>query len=162
MEESGEDLPNMIAIDIQRHLSSLTESLTEYFPSLQCKNNYWVQNPFKITEMPTELTAADYESLIETTSDSTLKDNFEERPIAIFWGNLIEQYEKLAKQAMQELLPFVSTYFICESGFSRYAQTKTKYRARLDTTSDIRIQPSAIKLNFSELLQSRKQMHCFH
>jgi len=29
-----------------------------------------------------------------------LKDNFEELPIAIFWGSLIEQYDKLAKQDM--------------------------------------------------------------
>jgi len=34
-------------------------------------------------QIPTELTAADY----EITSDSTLKDNFEELPIAIFWGS---------------------------------------------------------------------------
>jgi len=42
-----------------------------------------------------------------------------ELPVAIFWGGLIEQYEKLAKQAMQELLPLASTY-LCyyESGFS--------------------------------------------
>jgi len=32
----------------------------------------------------------------------------------------------------------------------------------LDATSDIRIQLSAIKPNFSELLQSRKQRHCSH
>jgi len=30
--------------------------------------------------MPTELTAADYESLREITSDTTLKDNSEELP----------------------------------------------------------------------------------
>jgi len=41
------------------------------------QNDCWIQNPFKITEMRTELTAADHESLIEITSDSTLKDNFE-------------------------------------------------------------------------------------
>jgi len=51
------------------------------------QNDYWIQNPFKITEMRTELTSADHESLIEITSDSTLKDNFEELPIAIFWDS---------------------------------------------------------------------------
>jgi len=88
--------------------------------------------------MPTELTAADYESLIEITSDSILKDDFEQLPIAIFWGCLIKRYAKSAKEAMQELLPFASMY-LREPGFSRYAQTKTKYRSRLDVTSDIKI-----------------------
>jgi len=61
---------------------------------------------------------------------------------------------------MQELFPFASTYLCsCESDFSPFVQTKNKYRARLDATSDIR---SAIKSNFSELLQSRKQIHSSH
>jgi len=45
----------------------------------------------------------------------------------------------------------VLSYVTCmTSGFSRYAQTKTKYRARSDATTDIR---SPIKPNFSELLR---------
>jgi len=39
---------------------------------------------------------------------------------------------------------------------------KTKYRAKLNITADIIIQLSAIKPNFSELLQSNKQTHCAH
>ena len=96
---------------------------------MQSKNNYWVQNPFKVTERPIELTATDYENL---------KAKFEEVPVAVFWGNLIELlYEKLSKQATRELLPFASTY-LCESSFLRYSQTKIKCRARLDAASDMR------------------------
>jgi len=40
---------------------------------------------------------------------------------------------------MQELLQFAPTY-LCESGFSQYAQMKTKYHTTLDATSDIGIQ----------------------
>ena len=69
IEEFGENLPDTIASEIEDHLSSLTESVQEYFPNLHSKTNSWVQNPFKITEMPMELTASDYESLIELTSD---------------------------------------------------------------------------------------------
>ena len=154
-------MPDTIASEIEDHLSTLTESLQKYFPNLDSKTNSWVQNPFKITEMPMELTASDYESLIELTSDSVLKAKFEEVSIALFWGNLVEVYENLSKKATQELFPFASTY-LCESGFSRYAQTKTKYRARLDATSDMRIQLSHIKPNFSDLVRSRKQVHSSH
>ena len=124
IEEYGENLPDTIASGIEDHLSSLTESVQEYFPNLHSKTNFWVQNPFKITEMPMELTASDYESLIELTSDSVLKAKFEEVSIALFWGNLVEVYENLSKKVTQELLPFASTY-LCESGFSRYAKTNT-------------------------------------
>ena len=160
IEESGEHLPDMIVNDIKKHVSSFIESLTE-FPNLQSKNNYWVQNPFEVTERPTELTVTDYENLIEITCDSVLKAKFEEVPVAVFWGNLNELYEKLSKQATRELLSFASTY-LCESGFLQYSQMKTKYYARLDAASDMRIQLSNIKPNFSELLYSRKQTHFSH
>ena len=146
--------------DIEKHVSSLIESLAEYFPNLQSKNNYWVQNPSRL-QKDQQLTATDYENLIEIICDRVLKGKFEEVPVAVFKGNLIELYEKLSKQATRELLSFASTY-LCESGFSRYSQTKTKYCARLDTASDMRIQLLNIKPNFSELLYSRKQTHFLH
>ena len=80
-----------------KNISSLTKPLTEYFPNLPSKNNYWVQNPFKVTERQTELTATDYENLIEITCDSVLKAKFEEVSVAVCWENLIELYEKLSK-----------------------------------------------------------------
>ena len=83
-------MPDTIASEIEDYLSSLTESVQEYFPNLHSKTNSWVQNLFKITEMPMELTASDYESLIELTFDSVLKAKFEEVSIALFWGNLVE------------------------------------------------------------------------
>ena len=161
IEKFGENLPDTIASEIEDHLSSLTESVQEYFPNLRSKTNSWVQNPFKITERPMKLTASDYESLIELTSDSVLKAKFEEVSIAFFWENLVEVCKNLSKKATQELLSFATTY-LCESGFSQYAQTKTKYRARLDATSDMRIQLSHIKPNFSDLVRSKKQVHSSH
>ena len=86
--------------------------------------------------------SADYEKLIEITSDTRLKANFEEVPLDVLWGNLLE----ISKQAIKILLPFATTY-LCESGISRYVNMKTKCRSKLDATSDIRIQLSNIKPN---------------
>ena len=118
-------LLDMIVNDIEKHVSSLTESFTEYFPNLQSKNNYWVQNPFKVTEKPIELTATEYENLIEITCDSVLKAKFEEFPAAVFRGKLNSTtvYKKLSKQSKRGLLAFSSTY-LCELGFSRYSQNE--------------------------------------
>ena len=46
-------------------------------------------------------------------------------------------YSNVAKKAIQDILPFVSTY-LCESGFSTLLQMKTKQRNRLDVENDMR------------------------
>ena len=48
--ESEIDLPAETVLDIKDHLRSLSISLNEYFPDLEIKDRYWVQNPFRVTE----------------------------------------------------------------------------------------------------------------
>ena len=103
----------------------------------------------------------DYENLIEMTSDTQLKAKFEEEPLDGFWGNLSDEYPEISNRALRVLLPFVTTY-LCESGFSRYASIKMKYRSKLDATRDMRIQLSSIKPNFQRIMRSKKQMHSSH
>ncbi len=83
-QESEVDLEVEILNDIKNHLNSLSESLIEYFPNLKNKDNYWVQNSFKVKEKPTGFLAVDYENLKEITSDTSLKAKLEEVPVAIF------------------------------------------------------------------------------
>lgn len=101
----------------------------EYFPEEQennLKNYEWVKNPFAVTEKPICLTAQQYESLIDLTSDSVLKTAFAEEPLTEFWCGVGGEYPELSQKAISVLLPFVTTY-LCESGFSAYVATKTKY-----------------------------------
>ena len=58
-------------------LKSLSTSLNEYFYYLEIKDHYWVQNPFRVTEKPSDFHAAAYEKLIEMTSDTEVKTKFE-------------------------------------------------------------------------------------
>ena len=48
-----------------------------------------------------------------------------------------DSYPKVAKNAIQGILPFVSAY-LCESGFSALLQMKTKQRKKLDVENDAR------------------------
>uniref|UniRef100_A0A8C0H0I0 Zinc finger BED domain-containing protein 5 n=1 Tax=Chelonoidis abingdonii TaxID=106734 RepID=A0A8C0H0I0_CHEAB len=127
---------------ILQHLCDLQASLLEYFPTTTY-DNPWVRNPFVITAKPVGFTAHDYENLIDLISDSDLKQKFKDLPLNNFWSSLIEEYSSVAKCAVQVLFPFVTTY-LCETGFSYYTATKTKYRNRPDAAPDMRIQFSSI------------------
>ena len=87
--ESGEDLSNTISDEIENHLHSLAGFLHKYFPNLRSKKNFMLQNPFKIMEMPIELTVLDYKSLIEHRSDGVQKAKFVEFLITLFLVKLI-------------------------------------------------------------------------
>ena len=81
--------------------------------------------------MPMELTASDYESLIELTSDSVLKAKFEEVSIALFWGNLVEVNEKLLKSCyrLRRLTCVNQVFSICtnEDQISCQARCHIRY-----------------------------------
>ncbi|GBP73643.1 Zinc finger BED domain-containing protein 5 [Eumeta japonica] len=61
-----------------------------------------------------------------------------------------DEYPMLGKMALNIFLPFPTTY-LCETGFSTYTATKTKYRNRLDAESDMRLQLSSIKPDINQL-----------
>ena len=111
-------------------------SLNEYFPCLEIKDHYWVQNPFRVTEKPSDFHAAAYEKLIEMTSDTEVKTKFEKLFLDVFWDYINKEYPDISKQAIKILLPFSTTY-LYDSGFSRYTSTKTKYRSKLDTAEEV-------------------------
>ena len=75
--------------------------------------------------------------MIESTSDTQLKAKFEEVLLDILWGSPLEEDPEILKQDTKMLLLFATTY-LCESEFSRYANTKTKCQSKLDATPDIR------------------------
>ncbi|GBL90425.1 Zinc finger BED domain-containing protein 5 [Araneus ventricosus] len=158
LEESEVDLDMEIRDGIKTHLSSLQQSLTDYFPNLENQDNYWVQNPFKIKEKPKGFHSLDYENLIELSSDTQFEAKFRTVSLTIFWSDVFDEYPNLAKQAIRILLPFATTN-LCEAGFSKYVATKTKYRNKLDAAPDMRIQLSNLTPNFKRIMESKKQVH---
>ncbi|GBM84908.1 Zinc finger BED domain-containing protein 5 [Araneus ventricosus] len=161
LEESEVDFDMEIRDGIKTHLSSLQQSLSDYFPNLENQDNYWVQNPFKIKEKPKGFHSMDYENLIELSSDTQLEAKFRTVSLTIFWSDVFDEYPNLAKQAIRILLPFATTY-LCEAGFSKYVATKTKYRNKLDAAPDMRVQLSNLTPNFKRIMESKKQVHPSH
>ena len=79
------------------------------FPNLEYREHCWVQNPFRVTEKSTGFSSADYEKLIEITSDVQLKDKFEEVSLDVFRRNLLEEYSDISEQAEQIPLKVAKT-----------------------------------------------------
>ncbi|VVC39076.1 Hypothetical protein CINCED_3A008027 [Cinara cedri] len=93
-------------------------------------------------------------------SDNCYQTLFKSTPISEFWAQLGEYHSILSSKAKLLLLPFGTTY-LCETAFSRYTATKTKYRARLDAENDMRLQLTSVTLDIDKL-SSKKQAHCSH
>ncbi|GFW33091.1 zinc finger BED domain-containing protein 5 [Trichonephila clavipes] len=116
-------------------LTSMRASFEKYFPEVQntkMKLNSWIHNPFiPNLQKPESMSNEIYESLLEM-SDTSMESLFKTTPLNDFWCRIRDEYPMLGKMALNILLPFPTTY-LCETGFSTYAATKTKYRNRLLT-----------------------------
>uniref|UniRef100_K7FJM3 Zinc finger BED-type containing 5 n=1 Tax=Pelodiscus sinensis TaxID=13735 RepID=K7FJM3_PELSI len=151
LEENGYKLDEDIRSDIADHLHDLYTNIIKYFPNINDNNN-WIRNPLSLTEKPVSFSTQDYENLIEIASDGQLIQKFKVSLIT-FWSD--SRIFILSRCTIRQLLPFASAY-LCETGFSNYAATKTKYRNRLNAAPDMRIQLSSIKPNIKRICQEKK------
>lgn len=82
--------------------------------------------------------------------------------LASLWSLAASQYLSVSKQAIKFLLPFTTTY-LCDSGFSIVAVTKSKARnklkAILNATLHVSLSPIPPRL---DLIISQKQAQVFH
>jgi len=125
------------------------------------KNELWIKNPFIVNTRPPAMSAKEHETFIEMTSDSPLQEKFKSIPLVEFRCSSKYEYPQLSQKAELALLPFAITY-TCETGFSTYVSTKTKYRNRLDAEPNMIIQLSSIKPNIKNICNNIKQFHLSH
>ncbi|KAJ0183269.1 hypothetical protein K1T71_001245 [Dendrolimus kikuchii] len=151
--------------ELVQYLTSLRASFEKYFPEEQdtkMKLHSWIHNPFSPNlQMLENMSNEIYESLLEMSSDTSMESLFKTTPLNDFWCRTRGEYLMLAKMALNILLPFPTTY-LCETGFSTYVATKTKYRNRLDAELDMRLQLSFIKPDINRLMKNKKQFHTSH
>uniref|UniRef100_A0A3P9LFA5 HAT C-terminal dimerisation domain-containing protein n=1 Tax=Oryzias latipes TaxID=8090 RepID=A0A3P9LFA5_ORYLA len=138
-----------ISHSVSQHLSQLAEKFAEYFPEDPREGHMWVVDPFSVdpTENDVALPSHLESQLLEVSTDSTLKGQ---------WGKL-----DLALRAVKVLLPFTTTY-LCESGFSTVATTKTKARSRLRASLEatLRVSLSPIPPRLDLIMSKRQAQVC--
>ena len=155
----GDDVPSEALIQcIADHLKSLEERLNQYFPASKCIPAR-IQQPFlAVMDEDDDL----HEELIDMKTNIGVKVLFESIPLADFWCSQLESYPNLAQSALQNVLPFPTTY-LSEAGFSALVQIKTKARNRLgDVDHDMRLALSKTSPRIDLLVDSKKQEQKSH
>ena len=95
------------------------------------------------------------EELIDLQHNAALKHKFTNISVSDFWVQCLEGYPLLAKRALEQLVPFATTY-LCERAFSSMVAIKSKYRNKLDIKSDMRVALSSTSPRFDELISNRR------
>ena len=91
----------------------------------------WVRNPFLLSEAyGSKLPVTNQETLLEVSSDRGLQMKFATSTLTQFWVCVKQEHPDLGQKALEQLLPFASTY-LCEASFSAMTVIKTKQRNRL-------------------------------
>lgn len=90
-----------------------------------------------------------------------MKNFFETVELDEFWLRMKEKYSELSQKAIDQLLPFPTTY-LCESAFSTHGIIKTKQRNRLDAEDATILAISKIEPRNKELSKIvMKNKHTF-
>ena len=144
------NLTDNVKRDITTHLSELAAQLRKYFPKTD-RSDSRICHQF--AAVPASLSTSKQESLIEITTDGSLKMEFNQKPPPDFWIGLCTEQPALAKRAVKTWMPFATTC-LCESAFSALTSIKTKYRVRLCVENDLRLRLSQIQPNIAEFLSS--------
>jgi len=97
-----------------------TASFCRYFPKKEDPRhgNMWIINPFVANIGNNNSNMNEKESLIDLSSDSTLKFKFQSTlSKSRFWLSVISKYPFLIEKAMKVVIQFSTTY-LCEETFS--------------------------------------------
>lgn len=96
------------------------------------------------------------ESLIDLSSDSSLKTKFLELSKSHFWLYVKNEYPLLSEKAMKILIQFSTTY-LCEKTFSSVTVIKTRYRSQLEISKALRLAVTTLEPKLHEILQNKQE-----
>ena len=125
-----------------------------YFPTSE-SSSAWIQQPF-IAEMNGNEQLNLHEQHLELQSSQATKTKFSFSSLIDFWCSMLQEYPKLAKRALEALIPFQTTYF-CEAAMYALVNIKTTYGNRLRVANDMRIALSNINPHIDELVSKRQE-----
>ncbi|XP_057203009.1 SCAN domain-containing protein 3-like [Triplophysa rosa] len=143
---------------ICKHLSTLEEKFSFYFPLTSPEAFDWVRDPFSSSAMDNAngLSLQQQEQLTEMRQDRGLKITFSDLPLDSFWLTAAKEYPVIADSAISVLLSFSTTY-LCELSFSSLTYIKNKNRERLRAVDqELRVSLSSIPARISSLCSSKQ------
>ena len=108
---------------ISAHLENLIDEFRRYFPDVVNEDTLLIRNPFRCEVKDVQLDMQ--EEFIELTNISSDKDIHKTQNLVTYWLAVGNNYPRLAYNALQVLLPFISTY-LCESAFSTLVSIRSK------------------------------------
>jgi len=111
-------------------------------------------DPFVFKPGESTLPVQQEDQLLDIANDGNLKCIFYTTTLPKFWMKVLPEYPDLAQKALKTLLPFPTSY-LCESGFSVMAATKTKSRNRLDVRDTLRVSLSTIIPRWERLVAAK-------
>ena len=128
--------------------------MKDYFPTSK-SSSAWIQQPF-IAEMNNEQLNL-HEQHLELQSSQAAKTKFSSSSLIEFWCSKLQEYPKLAKRALEALIPFPTRY-LCEAAMSALVNIKTTNSNRLRVANDMRIALSNINRRIDELVSKRSHI----
>jgi hypothetical protein len=151
-------LSNSMREAVCKHLSTLQTSFEGYFSPSEQKIETWIRNPFVIDINCVSDDDFAKDDLIDLRTKQMLRNEFNMNSVGNFWCSVSEAYPRLAKRAVNTIIPFATTY-LCESGFSALVSIKTKSRNRLNVRDDMRVCLSKTTPQFALLVQNKQEQH---
>ena len=131
------------------HIRNLEKKMEDYISTSEL-SSAWIQQPF-IAEMNGNEQLNVHEQHLELQSSQAAKTKFNSSLLIKFWCSMLQEYPKLAKQALKALILFPTTY-LCEAAMSALVNIKTTYRNRLTVANYTKIAFSNIKPRIDKLV----------
>uniref|UniRef100_A0A8C7ZS04 DUF4371 domain-containing protein n=1 Tax=Oryzias sinensis TaxID=183150 RepID=A0A8C7ZS04_9TELE len=152
-----------VKLVIVGHLANLISGFHSYFPDMDEKfvQLDWVRNRFLLSEANrSKLPVTHQEKLMEVASDRGLQMKFGASTLTQFWLCVKQEHPELGQKALEQLLPFASTY-LCEASFSAMMLIKTKQRNRLCLEKSLITAVASLPPRMTKIL-SEVQAHISH
>ena len=99
----------------------------------------------------------DEDDIIEVRVEDALKQDFISNSLTSFWCSLLQTYPELSTKALNELILFETTLYLCEKEFLLLVSIKNKIQSTLNIEHDTRPALSQMEPQFDVCIADKRQ-----